>query len=135
MEVQIFSRAQNMEHVRNYYNALLTCALKTIPDSAVMIAGPVGIGTPHFEENVDTLRSYIREIRKKENVFDQTQFFDVFLPDAPHEYEQKFEIFYQGLIDSGKITKLYVLPGSESVRGVATEISYARTRGIPVIFL
>ena len=135
MEVQIFSRAHIMEHVKNYYNALLTCALQTIPDSAVMIAGPVGVGTPHFEENVGTLKSYIHKIGQKENVFDQTQFFDVFLPDAPHEYEQKFDIFYRGLIDSGKITKLYVLPESESVRGVATEISYARTRDIPVIFL
>ncbi len=100
-----------VEKADSFYTELLEKALKQIPDSGVsMVLGPMFIlRTP--EDNFKMFQDKIDELSAQgKTVFDQVPFTDYMLKEAPFKYDRKFEIFYQGLIKSGKIKEIHLLP-------------------------
>ncbi|MFT7557670.1 MAG: hypothetical protein ACI83D_000335 [Planctomycetota bacterium] len=118
-----------------YYKQLLIRALEGINAPAAFIAGALGYGTDVFEENRKFLESMISKYSEQEPVFNQLPWQDYNFLDAPYEYEEKFEVFYKGLIQSGKISKLYVLPSHVQSVGAQKEIAYAKEVDINVEYL
>jgi hypothetical protein len=120
----------------NYYRTLLHTVLETIEEGSVMVIGPLGVGTDAFESNVVRFEKAQKDLEEDGyTVFNQLPYLDIFLEDAPKDYGAKFDIFYKGIIQSGKITTLFVLPHYKHARGVLAEISYGQEKEIPVIFL
>ena len=124
--------------MNEYYKHLLSKALGEIDKlggTAAMVCGNIGIGTENFEKNIKLIKNKIEELSKKENVFDQINYLDVFNENAPCLYGEKFEVFYKKLIQSGKINKLYVLRGFENSKGTLSEIEFAKEAKVPITFL
>ncbi len=116
-----------------FYKELLANALSVIPDTgAALVAGPMFIiRTP--EENFALFEQARKSLTKKGIVvFDQLPYVDYNMKDAPFDYAVKFEVFYKGLIQSGKITACYLLPGWEQSQGTKTEVEYSKAVGIPI---
>jgi hypothetical protein len=125
-----------MNEHESYYKVLLDVALESIEEESVMVVGPLGVGTEAFESNVARFEKAQKELEDDGyTIFNQLPYLDIFLTGAPHEHDTKFEIFYKRLIQSGKIATLFVLPGHETSKGTTLELSYAKEKGIPVIFL
>lgn len=119
-----------------FYNKLLNQALDSISESgASMVLGPMFIlNTPEenfllFEQAQDKLT------QQGIQVFNQLPLLDYNLKDAPFKYDLKFEIFYKGLINSGKINSCYLLPNWRKSEGTKTEIQYCKDNNVPVIEL
>jgi hypothetical protein len=122
---------------REYYENLLAQALKEMQPGSAMIIGPLGIGSAEFKDNLERMHATQKTVAEKYMVlvFDQTKYLDDNFPDAPRDYDLKFEVFYQGLILSGKIKTLYVMKNYETSPGTAKEISYAKEHGVPLVYL
>lgn len=122
------------DEARTYYNALLAQALADIGAAAVMVIGPIRSG----RSTAENLQSFQREqahlSEQGLKVFDQRKYLDQRGRD-PYMLELKFEVFYQGLIQSGKITDCYVLPGWQGSEGTCLEVGYCEERGVPVHYL
>lgn len=129
-------RKWSVEEATNFYKELLDSALETIPSSgSVMVLGPMFI-LRNPEENFALFDKAQTELEKKGlSVFNQTSFVDYNLSDAPFEYGIKFDVFYQNLIKSGKITACYLLPGWEESQGTKTEVEFAREMGLGIYSL
>lgn len=132
----------NKNQPQEFYTTLLSRALAELDSLAigsqkpVMVCGPLrGKPGDNIDENLHTLQNKIGEIAQKEIVFDQTKYKESELEDAPHEYDLKMEAFYRGIIASGKLQKIYVLPGWESSEGTKKEISYATEANVPIEYL
>ncbi len=122
------------EESKIFYENLLQKALRQIPPSGqAMVLGPMFIlGEPEknflrFEKAQSDLQS------KNIDTFNQVPFVDYNLKEAPFNYKLKFEIFYKGLMNSGKILICYLLPGWEQSEGTKTEIEYCKESGIPIV--
>lgn len=125
-----------MSEHESYYKTLLTVALESIEQGSVMVIGPLGVETDAFESNMSRFEKAQKELEEDGyTVFNQLPYLDIFLEDAPRDYGAKFDIFYKGIIQSGKVTTLFVLPHYEYARGVLVEISYAQEKAVPVLFL
>lgn len=125
-----------MSSSESYYQVLLQTVLETMSHECVMVVGPLGVGTDAFESNGTRFEKAQRKLEEDGyTVFNQLPYLDIFLDDAPKDYGTKFDIFYKGIIQSGKITTLFVLPEYEHARGVLAEISYAQEKGIPPVLL
>lgn len=120
---------------KEYYKKLLDRALSQIKETACMISGPIGVGIDSFDKNIEKLKNNIDLISQKEIVFNQIPYLDIYLEDSPKDYSTKFEIFYKGLIQSGKISKLYISKGSQNSKGVISEIEYAKEKDILIVYL
>ncbi|MCU0660159.1 MAG: hypothetical protein MUD00_00900 [Candidatus Pacebacteria bacterium] len=122
-----------------YYTRLHDTALANmhaLGGSFVMVSGVLGVDTDEFEHNLSVMKNMIAELEADgHQVFDQTPYLDIYHDNAPREYAAKFEIFYKGVIQSGLITKLYVLPGFEHSLGVRSEIQYAEDKEIEVEYV
>ena len=119
-----------------FYNKLLEQALNSIPESgASMVLGPMFIlNTP--EENFKLFKETQEKLTQQGiQVFNQLPLLDYNLKDAPFKYDLKFEIFYKGLINSGKIKSCYLLPNWEKSEGTKTEIQFCKDNNIPVFEL
>lgn len=117
----------------DFYKKLLEKALETIPETgAAMVLGPMFIiRSP--EENFAIFEKAQNELKGKGiETFNQLPFVDYIIGDAPFDYKTKFEIFYKGLIESGKITACYLLPGWEKSAGTRSEIEYCKEANVPV---
>lgn len=126
----------SMSENDSYYQTLLDVVLESIEEGSVMVVGALGVGTEYFEENMKVFEKAILELEVDGyNVFNQLPYLDIFLDNAPRDYGAKFDIFYKGIIQSGKITTLFVLPHYEHARGVLAEISYAQEKEVPVLYL
>ena len=123
----------------DYYTNLLKEVIFDLErngDTFVMVAGALGIGTETFKDNLKRMKDQMTLLASQGHaVFDQTPYLDIYHPEAPQDYAQKFDIFYKGIIQSGLIAKLFVLPGYEEARGVVSEIKYAKEKGIPITYL
>lgn len=125
-----------MSENKSYYKTLLDVVLESIEQGSVMVIGPLGVGTEAFESNVIRFERAQKALEEDDyTVFNQLPYLDIFLNGAPHERDTKFEIFYKGLIQSGKIATLFTLPGHETSKGTTLELSYAQEKSVPVIFL
>jgi hypothetical protein len=134
------SRNQKIESSsERFYSALLEDAIRYIDNlggSASMVSGTLGVDSSEFKKNLVALETQIAKLESaREPVFNQTAYIDKFIINSPRDYASKFETFYKGLIQSGKIKKVYVMPGSTVSLGVRSEINYAREAGVPVVFL
>jgi hypothetical protein len=130
---QVPKREWSAEEVVDFYTNLLNHALAEIPEGgAAMVLGPMFIiRTP--EENFALFEEAQAKLEAQGiAVFNQLPHVDYNLKDAPFQYDKKFEIFYKGLIQSGKITACYLLPGWEQSLGTNTEVEFARAVGVPV---
>ncbi len=105
----------------------------------VMVCGPMrGQPGDDARSNLAILRQKIDEISRRsgeEAVFNQTNYLESELEGAPHELELKFEIFYGGIIRSGKVAKIYVLPTWKTSAGTQREVAFATEAGIPIEIL
>lgn len=63
----------------------------------------------------------------------QVPYFARFLEDDPQDFDAKFQIFYNGLID--RADQVLVAPGYQHSTGCRKEIEYARSVGKPVYLL
>ena len=116
-----------------FYERLLERALASIPPGgAAMVLGPMFIlRTP--EENFARFSVAQKQLREQGiAVFDQLPLVDYNMPEAPFNYALKFEVFYKGLITSGKITACYLLPDWEASEGTKTEVQFCEDAGVPV---
>lgn len=116
-----------------FYERLLAQALSSIPDGgAAMVLGPMFIlRTP--EENFARFTTAQQKLTAQGiAVFDQLPLVDYNMPAAPFNYALKFEVFYKGLITSGKITACYLLPDWEASEGTKTEVQFCEDAGVPV---
>ena len=118
---------------KKFYKELLNKALLTISETgAVMVLGPMFV-LRKPEENFLIFENAQKILKDKGlEVFNQIPFVDYVIQDAPFKYADKFDLFYKGLITSGKIIACYVLPGWESSEGTKQEIEYAKEVNIPV---
>lgn len=129
-------RSWSPEESEEFYKDLLRKALLVIPNSgAVMVAGPMFIIRPP-EENFALFEEAHTKLKEEGKVvFDQLPFVDYNLPEAPFDYATKFKVFYQGLMQSGKISACYLLPDWEQSEGTRTEAQYCKDFGIPIFEL
>lgn len=122
-----------------YYRRLLDEALADMRAAGglfVMVSGALGVGTDDFDHNLSVMKEMITELETDgHQVFDQTPYLDIYHDDAPRDYAKKFEIFYKGVIQSGLIRKLYILPGFEQSPGVLSEINYAEEKAVEIEYL
>jgi hypothetical protein len=122
-----------LDGARAFYERLLERALASIPEGgAAMVLGPMFIlRTP--EENFARFTAAQQKLSTQGiTVFDQLPLVDYNLPEAPFNYALKFEIFYKGLITSGKITDCYLLSDWEASEGTKTEVQFCEDAGVPV---
>jgi hypothetical protein len=136
MKALTAKRVWSPEEAKDFYKQLLEKALRTIPETgAAMVLGPMFIlRTP--EENFARFDDAHKILEQKGiKVFNQVPFVDYNLPDAPFQYDIKFEIFYKGLITSGKITASYLLPDWQQSKGTLQEIDFCKQAGVPVFEL
>lgn len=120
----------------DFYKTLLNKALGSISEfGAVMVLGPMFIlRSP--EENFALFERAQNKLQDLGlTVFNQLPFLDYNIKDSPFKYEIKFEIFYKGLINSGKIKTCYLLPDWDKSEGTKTEIKYCNENNVPVIEL
>lgn len=120
----------------DFYKQLLDEALNSIPESgASMVLGPMFIlKTP--EENFELFKQAQKKLSDEGiAIYNQLPVLDYNLKDAPFRYEIKFEIFYKGLINSGKIKSCYLLPDWDKSEGTKTEIQFCKDNNIPVFEL
>ncbi len=121
------------EETEAFYADLLSKALETIPETgAAMVLGPMFIlRTP--EENFTMFTTAQNKLTEKGiATFNQLPFVDYVIVHAPYNYATKFEVFYKGLIESGKISACYLLPDWEKSAGTVSEIEYCKKAGVPV---
>ena len=116
-----------------YYEQLLEKALATIPESgAVMVLGPLFIKRPHAE-NLELFEKAQKDLIKQGNtVFDQRAFLDNQQTDAPFRFDIKFPMFFQKLIESGKLSACYLMDDWENSEGTVEEVFYCKQAGVPV---
>ena len=118
---------------RAFYTDLLTKALKTIPETgAAMVLGPMFIIRSPEENFAIFTKAQNKLSEKGITIFNQLPFVDYIIVHAPYNYATKFEIFYKGLIESGKISACYLLPDWEKSTGTVSEIEYCKKAGVPV---
>ncbi len=131
--------AEAQEEKERFYAMLLADALRSIDamgGSASMISAKFGVGTSEFKQNLNVLEQRIGDLETQGiQIFNQSHYLDEFIHGSPGDYETKFAIFFKGLLESGKIKTLYVLPGSASARGVIAEVNIAHEVGVPVVQL
>lgn len=63
----------------------------------------------------------------------QVQYIAQLLPDDPKDFDLKFQIFYNGLIDL--CDQVLVLPGCERSSGCQKEVAYAVSAGKPIYMI
>jgi hypothetical protein len=133
MESFFDKKIWSLEDTRSFYNDLLKSALDTIPENgSVMVLGPMFI-IRKPEENFELFsRAQNFLLEKGESVFNQLPFVDYNIGNAPFNYKIKFDIFYKGLINSGKIKACYLLPDWDKSEGTRTEIEYCKNANVPV---
>lgn len=127
---------ENLElgYAEKYYADLLSDVLSVITKPSVMVVGPLATDTNKFEVNLNKFR-LAQSMISEEFLFDQVDYLDIYLQDSPMNFALKFGIFYQGLIKSGKISKIYVMSGYEDSEGTISEIKYAQEAGIIIEYL
>ncbi len=130
---------EKRERAKKFYGELLRKALSEIEalgNETVMVCGPLrGQAGDNMHSNLGILQEKIREISKAYTVFDQTGYRESELTDPPHEIEMKMDIFYRGILTSGKISRIYVLPGWETSSGTQREVGYAKESGVEIEYL
>ena len=123
------------EDSKKFYNNLLNKALDSIEGSSSLVVGNI-FSSRDKEKNKGLIKEKIEELRNSGvDIFNQLPFLDENLENAPFEYELKFEIFYKGLIHSGKINKLFVLPNFVDSVGAKKEILFAEEKLIEIEYL
>jgi hypothetical protein len=127
---------------KEYYEKLLEKALldiENIKDQTkhlVMVCGPLrGNDGKPCPNKLECLKERISHVSRDLKVFDQTPYEESHLENPPHDIDTKMEVFFKGLILSGEISKLYILPGWEESEGTQKEISYAKLANVPVEYL
>ena len=133
IESESEKRTYSESEARQYYDDLLEKSLESIGDGgASIVLGPMFIiRSP--EENFELFRSAQKHLRENGiDVFDQLPWLDYNLQNAPFMYDLKFEIYYKGLIRSGKIKGAYLLEGWEKSKGTRSEVEYCQDFGVPV---
>jgi hypothetical protein len=130
---------------REFYERLLDLAIAEIDGlggDVVMVCGPIrGAEGDNAQENLARLQARIAEISEQgETVFDQTPYEEgnlssLGIEGAPHDIPTKMRVFFQGIIASKRISKIYVLPGWERSSGTTKEVGYATTHGVPIEYL
>lgn len=133
METPKPEKVWTSDETESFYKELLRWALERIPSSgAAMVLGPMFIIRAP-EENFALFDKAQKELSAKGvATFNQLPFVDYIIGHAPFNYAIKFELFYQGLIKSGKITACYLLPDWEKSEGTRTEVGYCKSAGVPV---
>lgn len=123
----------------SYYEDLLRKALNAIDAEnggrALMVSTQMRVDGDQkiLAANIKTLQDIIAALRSQgESVFDQIPWLDINQPGAPMDYATKFNVFWRGLISSGKISRLVVPAESRGARGVESEIQFATESGIDV---
>jgi hypothetical protein len=123
-----------------FYTKLLQRALEEIDErlqgKAILVSTQMRVDGEKriLDENIRTLHRIINVLRTQgESVFDQVPWLDINQEGAPQDYAKKFEIFWRGLIASGRISKIIVPSESRGTRGVEAEIAYAVENKIEVI--
>jgi hypothetical protein len=140
-EVMSEKSIEKKEKAKVFYTDLLHKALDEIgqySEKLVMVCGPLRGNVQdiaRMSENLNSLQAQIRRIAVDEIVFDQTAYRESELTDPPHKVEMKLEIFYRGILTSGKISKVYVLPGWETSVGTQKEIAYAKEAKLIIEYL
>ncbi len=123
---------------KDFYQALLEKAKDEIgKHGAIMVSGTVNVhNEDQRESNIARITRVIQQLRETGwTVFDSMQYLDIRLTKAPCDYATKFEIFWKGLIQSGRIKMLFVLQSDRNTKGVQSEIRYAQDVGIPIEFI
>jgi hypothetical protein len=127
------------EWAEKFYRELLRKALEKIESlegDVVMVCGPLrGKDGDDPHTNLARLSGRICDMSNRCTVFDQTAYLESELIDPPNQVEMKMKVFYQGILMSGLISKIYVLPGWETSRGTLQEIGYAERAGIEIEYL
>lgn len=123
-----------------FYASLLEKALAEIDEQlggkAAMVSAQMRVGADQaiLNANIATLQQIIAALRAQgEVVFDQIPWLDINQAGAPMDYAVKFDVFWRGLISSGRITRLVVPEESRGTRGVESEIEYALASNIDVV--
>ncbi len=118
-----------------FYLELLEKALiKMGPESGMVVGNIFSDGDS--EENINIILNKVAELQStNETIFNQIPYLDDNIDNAPFDYDLKFETFYKGLIQSGKINKLFVLPSFEKSVGTKKEIMFAEEKLIEIIYL
>ena len=88
----------------DFYNRLLKQAIESISEKgASMVLGPMFILRSPEENFIHFKEAQTKLQQNGIEIFDQLPILDYNLKEAPFRYDLKFEIFYKGLINSGKI--------------------------------
>lgn len=116
--------------------------LGRMPESSAQVCGPISNGGKgSIEENLAYLNQVIGKLQEEGFcIFDQMPFEQTFHRIVRNEnHNQKYENilndFYEPLFKSGRIKRLYFVPGWESSRGAIWEHEKAKELGIEVGFL
>lgn len=118
-----------------FYLSLLNKALSSANDKSSLVIGNI-FSSGDKEKNKETIRRKINELEHQGvEVFNQLPYLDENLENPPFEYDIKFNTFYKGLIQSGKIIKLYVLPSYKISKGAQKEIIFAKEKGLELEYL
>lgn len=119
-----------------FYEDLLLKAFSVLEDNSSIVIGSLGVDTKDFKRNEKLFKEYIYKLQRKNiKIFDQIPYLDIYLKNSPKDYSKKFEIFYKGIIQSGKIKKIFVIPNWEKSLGVITEINFAKEKNIEIEYL
>jgi len=135
---------QKIKEAETFYE-LVTIGLEILnrmDGPIAQVCGPISTGgSGSTRENLNLLAKAIEFLTKKGiSVFNQLPFeraFDKIMKNyKTNGYDSPIlEEFYGPIFKSGKIEKIYLLPGWQNSKGVTWEYNFAKKLGIKVIFL
>ena len=119
-----------------FYKNLLEKALLEIKQEGfnTMVFGPLKTQTPEYQENLNRFYQAQDMVRDKGyQVFNQIPYLDIYIPDAPFDFNTKFPIFFQGIIKSGLIKYTFFTHDWKSSPGAISEHEYCQKNSINII--
>lgn len=133
---------QDVEKAKNFSELLAVAnqILDTIPVPAGLVSGPVSTGgLGSIAKNIAVLNQKIDELEVSgKHIFNQLPFenkFKEFSKNSKGYYTPILDDFYLPLFQSGKITKIFFIPGWQTSTGASWEYEQAGKLGIERILL
>ncbi|MES2088114.1 MAG: hypothetical protein V4467_03960 [Patescibacteria group bacterium] len=114
--------------------------LNSIPEPVALVSGPISTGgLGSIEKNLEVMARNIAALEKKGvHIFNQLPFenkFKEFSKNSKEYYTPILDHFYLPLFQTGKITKIFFVPGWETSTGAKWEYEQAEKLGIEKILL
>jgi len=120
-----------------YQNILQKALLEIKQEKAnAMVFGPLKPQSLDFTENLNSFHEAQQIVQHQGyKVFDQIPYLDIYLSDAPFDFDIKFPIFFQGIIQSKLITHAFFTSDWKTSIGATKEHEYCEKSDIKIMYL